>query len=544
MRAVRRRQRDDQQHEAAGGHRDAGPLARPDVEAEDPLGQHGEDHDAGREHRLHDRERRQRQRGDVEQPRAERDRHADREPLRAEQRLARPQRMADVDARRLVGAAVLVEETELCRDRAGEREQDAEVQAQVRVRWSCAAEPRLIASHPPRPRREPPGGSSPSSALGASPLRTERALRLSSTSIEGCTARQLLLVRRHGVRQCSAARARHLPRCHRPRTTVTRSAPRALSGRCRTPQPQHRHLRRPPQPQRQPGRAEPGRHVEVAAALDDVAGEEALAVLGRQRGPAQQRHVDLAAVEVAGDGQRDARRAPCGRSRGRAPRAAPAASSGGARAARRRGPGSGGACRRCPATQSPSRTSTASFSSTRTPASRSAQPIAGPRRAPVVVAEHGVRAGQPRELAPRRRARARGRRRAASSRGSRRAAGAGRRPARAPRRRSPRRAPASCAPCRRAGRRPARRAGRRARAASRAARAAPPGRRQAARLTPRGPVGQRAGGRAERGGGEPPARTGARGSPRAALRAATRRRAPDERAGQRRSRGSRAVRPR
>ena len=35
------------------------------------------------------------------------------------------QRVADVDTGRLVGTTVLVEERELCRDRANEREQDA-----------------------------------------------------------------------------------------------------------------------------------------------------------------------------------------------------------------------------------------------------------------------------------------------------------------------------------------------------------------------------------------------------------------------------------
>ena len=61
------------------------------------------------------------------------DAHADREPLGAEQRRAAAQRMADVDRGRLVRATVLVEEAELGRDRAAEREQDAEIQAQVKV---------------------------------------------------------------------------------------------------------------------------------------------------------------------------------------------------------------------------------------------------------------------------------------------------------------------------------------------------------------------------------------------------------------------------
>ena len=124
------RQRDDEQQQAARGHRDAEPLAQADLEAEHPLGEHGEDHDAGGEHGLHDRQRREGQRGDVEDPGAERDGHAEREPLERTAR-GRPQRMADVDGGCLVRTPVLVEEAELCRDRAGEREQDAEIERHV-----------------------------------------------------------------------------------------------------------------------------------------------------------------------------------------------------------------------------------------------------------------------------------------------------------------------------------------------------------------------------------------------------------------------------
>ena len=47
-------QRDDQQHQAERGHADADPLAQADLEAEQPLGHHGHDHDAGGEHGLDD----------------------------------------------------------------------------------------------------------------------------------------------------------------------------------------------------------------------------------------------------------------------------------------------------------------------------------------------------------------------------------------------------------------------------------------------------------------------------------------------------------
>ena len=124
VRAAGGGQSDDEQHQAVAVMRDAGPLARTDLEAEDPLGQHGEHDDAGREHGLDDRQRGEHQRGDVEQPRGEGDAHADREPLELN---SAARAATDVDRRRGVGAAVLVQEAELRRDgadraRAGCRE--------------------------------------------------------------------------------------------------------------------------------------------------------------------------------------------------------------------------------------------------------------------------------------------------------------------------------------------------------------------------------------------------------------------------------------
>ena len=78
--AVGRRHGEDEQHEPGRGHRDARPLAAADAVAEDPVAEHGEHHDAGGEHDLDRRERGERERGDVQDPRAGGDRHADREP--------------------------------------------------------------------------------------------------------------------------------------------------------------------------------------------------------------------------------------------------------------------------------------------------------------------------------------------------------------------------------------------------------------------------------------------------------------------------------
>ena len=129
--AVRGGERDHEQQQAERGHGDADPLAHADLEAEDPLGHDGEDHDAGGEHGLDDRQRGEGERGDVEDPGAGGDGHADREPLARVQLLRRTERMTDVDRGRLVGTLVLVEKAQLCGDRAGKREQDAQIQRHV-----------------------------------------------------------------------------------------------------------------------------------------------------------------------------------------------------------------------------------------------------------------------------------------------------------------------------------------------------------------------------------------------------------------------------
>ena len=110
------------------GHRDAGPLAAADAVAEDAVAEHREDHDAGGEHDLHRRERGERERGDVQDPGADGDRHADREPLGGEQRPRAGQRPPQRDERRAPGAAVLAQEAQLRDDGAYERQRDPKLQ--------------------------------------------------------------------------------------------------------------------------------------------------------------------------------------------------------------------------------------------------------------------------------------------------------------------------------------------------------------------------------------------------------------------------------
>ena len=106
--------------------RDAQPLPGADLEAEQPLGHDGEQHDAAGEDRLDDGDRRHGHRGHVEDPRADGHAHADGEPPRREQRLGRAQRVPHVDRGSSASAPVLVEEAEVRGERAEEREQDAD----------------------------------------------------------------------------------------------------------------------------------------------------------------------------------------------------------------------------------------------------------------------------------------------------------------------------------------------------------------------------------------------------------------------------------
>ena len=105
------------------------------------LGEHREEHEPARDDRLHDRERRHGHRGHVQGPGADGDQHAQREPLRAEQRGAAAERVLPVDVGCCARAPVLVEEPEVRRERAGEREQDAELKRHRWCRWRIGVGP-------------------------------------------------------------------------------------------------------------------------------------------------------------------------------------------------------------------------------------------------------------------------------------------------------------------------------------------------------------------------------------------------------------------
>jgi hypothetical protein len=125
VRAAGVRQRDRQQHEAGGHEGHAENLPPTDLEAEEALGEHREEHEAAGDDRLHERQRRQRHGRHVEAPRAGGHQHAEGEPLGAVQRDGAADGVAPVDRRGGARSLVLPQEAEVRGQRAEQRQQDA-----------------------------------------------------------------------------------------------------------------------------------------------------------------------------------------------------------------------------------------------------------------------------------------------------------------------------------------------------------------------------------------------------------------------------------
>jgi hypothetical protein len=121
------RQGEAEQEQADTGHRKAAPLARADAEAEQAVGHDGEQDEPAGENRLDYREGRKRDGRDVQQPCEQANAHADREPALAPQRGSRAQRMADVDGAGRAGTTMLVEERQVRREGADQRNENSKV---------------------------------------------------------------------------------------------------------------------------------------------------------------------------------------------------------------------------------------------------------------------------------------------------------------------------------------------------------------------------------------------------------------------------------
>jgi hypothetical protein len=108
------------------GDRHAGPLSSSEVKAEEALGEHGEEDEPARENRLHDRQRRERERADVQTPGGDRPDPTDQEPPRAKETNGAAQRMADPDRRGEHRTALFEQKGEVRGNCRSEREDQSE----------------------------------------------------------------------------------------------------------------------------------------------------------------------------------------------------------------------------------------------------------------------------------------------------------------------------------------------------------------------------------------------------------------------------------
>ena len=116
-----------------GRDRDAEPLPSSEAKVEEPLREDSEEHEATGEHGLDDRQRRARERADVQGPREDRDQPPDREPLRAKERGRADERVPRPDRCDADRAAVLEQEGQVGGQGRREREHQPEDHANARA---------------------------------------------------------------------------------------------------------------------------------------------------------------------------------------------------------------------------------------------------------------------------------------------------------------------------------------------------------------------------------------------------------------------------
>ena len=122
LRVVRAPAGQPDDHESGRGDRDADPLSPSEAEAEEALGEHGEEDEPAGEDCLHDRQWGKRERAEVKTPGHDRHHPADQEPSRAEQADGAAQRMANQDRRGEHRAALFEQEGEIGGRRRADRE--------------------------------------------------------------------------------------------------------------------------------------------------------------------------------------------------------------------------------------------------------------------------------------------------------------------------------------------------------------------------------------------------------------------------------------
>ena len=129
-----------QECETQRGQSDADPLTACHALAEQPVGGHRQQHQPAGDHRLHQRDRRQRKRGDVKAPRRRRDGEAEQVPARPKQGQRAAHRAPKLHRGRGDRPTVLVEEPEDRAERGGERQQQPELDREAhRIRLPASA---------------------------------------------------------------------------------------------------------------------------------------------------------------------------------------------------------------------------------------------------------------------------------------------------------------------------------------------------------------------------------------------------------------------
>ena len=108
-----------------GGDQQTNPLPAAEMKAEEPLGDDRQEHQSAGYHGLHERQGRQRQRGDVQHPRAERDEPAHGPPLGAKQPDRAGNRVPCEDDRGRDRTALFEQDPHAARQRAADGQQQA-----------------------------------------------------------------------------------------------------------------------------------------------------------------------------------------------------------------------------------------------------------------------------------------------------------------------------------------------------------------------------------------------------------------------------------
>ncbi len=187
-----------EERESERGEADADPLPARHLVREEAIGGDGEQHESACDHRLHEGDRSERKRDDVEAPADGRDHDPERVPAVAKERERAPHRLAPLDVGRSDRAAMLVEEAEHRGKRRGDGEEQADLDgeghwgreersaAAIATRWASSLggsarihrTSRQAADGPgPSPSPWPPSSATSAGSAGSALGRLPHAVR-------------------------------------------------------------------------------------------------------------------------------------------------------------------------------------------------------------------------------------------------------------------------------------------------------------------------------------------------------------------------------